>query len=127
LIVLDSSAVLAVLLEEAGSDAVESALATATISSVNAAEVYAKAHLLGIAPDAARALFGERGIAVMPLSHDQAMEAGRLAPLTRRAGLSLGDRSCLALALEHRAEILTADRTWLQFAEPFGLTIRLIR
>ena len=56
-----------------------------------------------------------------------AVLTGQLADITRKSGLSLGDRSCLALAKLQAAEVLTADRAWQRFAGALGLTITLLR
>jgi PIN domain nuclease of toxin-antitoxin system len=50
-----------------------------------------------------------------------------LRPATRKAGLSLGDRACLALAQQLNATILTTDRPWLALAADLGLEILCIR
>jgi PIN domain nuclease of toxin-antitoxin system len=44
---------------------------------------------------------------------------------TRRTGVSMGDRFCLALAQETGARALTADRRWKDL--DLGVTITLIR
>lgn len=53
--------------------------------------------------------------------------AGRLRSVTRHAGLSLGDRCCLATAIVHNLTVLTADRTWADLALPVPVDIRIIR
>lgn len=42
----------------------------------------------------------------------QARVAGSLVAETRHLGLSLADRACLALALELKAPVCTADKIW---------------
>jgi len=54
-----------------------------------------------------------------------ALIAARLRPLTRHLGLSLGDRICLALAIERQCPALTADRNWANLK--IGIPIQLIR
>ena len=127
MIVFDSSAVFALLKEEPGAKAVWDVLSDSAMSTVNAAEVYTRASAYGIASTAIELLFGHDGLEIVPFSLSQAAIAGRIAQTTSQAGLSLGDRACLALASEKKAEVLTADRAWVQFAEPLGLSIKLIR
>jgi PIN domain nuclease of toxin-antitoxin system len=47
-------------------------------------------------------------------------------PPTKALGLSLGDRACLALAIERQAVALTADRVW-QELDIEGLAVELLR
>jgi PIN domain nuclease of toxin-antitoxin system len=62
-------------------------------------------------------------------AHDltAALAAGHLRPATRGAGLSLADRSCLALARTLRLPALTADRSWLSVADAVGVRVEMIR
>lgn len=126
-VVLDASVILAAVLGEAGGDSVFDLLDDAIISTVNLAEVYTYAAINDLPPDAIDAFFSDAGIEVAPFDQSQAVLAGHLASLTRKAGLSLGDRSCLALAKLRNAEVLTADRLWQQVADAVGLTITLLR
>jgi len=49
-------------------------------------------------------------------------------PLTRHLGLSLGDRSCLALARSRGITVVTADRAWREIdAEELGVPVEVIR
>jgi PIN domain nuclease of toxin-antitoxin system len=57
------------------------------------------------------------------LAHD----VGLLLPATRAAGLSLGDRACLALARRLGVRALTAERRWADVARVAGVEVRLIR
>ena len=127
MIVLDSSAIIAVILDEKGSDVVRDAFNQAVISTCNVAEVYTKILQLGLGHRAPDAIFGSDSIDIVPLSLSQAKVAGDMVVLTGKAGLSLGDRCCLALAKEIGVSVLTADRPWAQFADALGIEIRLIR
>lgn len=126
-IVIDASAILAAILDEAGGDTVFDVLEEAIVSTVNVAEVYTYAAINDLPTDAIDAFFADTGIEIAAFDQTQAVVAGRLAIITRKAGLSLGDRSCLALAQQRGAEVLTADRPWQQIAEAAGLTITLLR
>jgi ribonuclease VapC len=115
---LDASALLALLQNEPGAEIVEDAIADgATISTVNLAEALSTMARKGADPATALATMTERGviggaITVEPFTLADAVEAARLRPLTAKAGLSLGDRSCLALARRLGTPALTADQPW---------------
>ena len=126
-VIIDASAILAAILGEAGGDAVFDVLDDAAVSTVNMAEVYTYAALNDLPTDAIDAFFADTGIEIASFDQQQAVTAGQLASITRKAGLSLGDRSCLALAKTRGAEVLTADRPWVQVADAAGLTITLLR
>ncbi len=116
--VLDASALLAYLRDEAGASEVADVIAGgATISTVNLAEVFSSTADRGLDPEQLADQLTERGlldgaIAVEPFTTADAIDVGRLRPLTRDAGLSLGDRACLALARRLGVAALTADTTW---------------
>lgn len=112
-IVLDSSAVLAVVNEEDGADVVRPVLAHAVISAVNVAEVYTKLNEYS-ADTASTGRELLRFVEVLPFTAQQARVTGDLRILTRKAGLSLGDRACISLALELNGEIYTSDSVWAE-------------
>lgn len=62
---------------------------------------------------------------VLPFTMQQAKITGILLSNTRAFGLSLGDRACLALALEHNAPVYTSDRLGKNLK--IGIRINLIR
>jgi ribonuclease VapC len=112
-IVLDASALLAVLNAEPGAEKLTpQLLSVASCSTVNLAEVQGKLVARGIDPRAAwfAASGTIRDAAVFTAEH--AETAGGLIAQTRALGLSLGDRACLALALALKAPVYTTDRSW---------------
>jgi ribonuclease VapC len=125
--VLDSSAVLAVILEEPGADRVERYLPGGKVSAVNIGEIVAKLHDLGMPEPTADAVIA--GLQLDIRSHDveAALGAGHMRPATRSAGLSLGDRACLELASALNLPALTADRGWRHVADAVGVKVDLIR
>jgi len=123
-VVLDSSAVLALLADEPGSDEVEAALPGALLSTVNLAEIVAKLCERGMPAEEATTLIYSIGVEVADFDADQATHSGGLRASTRIAGLSLGDRACLALAQVRKLPVLTADAAWARLD---NLDIRLIR
>ncbi|MBS1893828.1 MAG: type II toxin-antitoxin system VapC family toxin [Actinobacteria bacterium] len=116
--VLDASALLAVLNDEEGADVATEAIARgAAVSIVNWAEVLSKVAERGMDPETAaaelrRAEGSRRALTVEPLTAADCIEVARLRLLTRRQGLSLGDRACLVLATRLRVPALTTDRAW---------------
>ena len=95
------------------------------MSTVNVAEVYTKAndlHLLHSRELAALMALLDR---VEPFTHRQAQLSAALRTHTRMLGLSLGDRACLALALDLKAEVFTAERLWAELQ--LACTIHIIR
>jgi ribonuclease VapC len=117
-LVLDASALLAYLREEPGADVVAEAIADgAVISTVNLAEVFSRSADRGADPAKLSARLTQSGlldgaITVEPFTATDAIDVAHLRPLTRDAGLSLGDRACLALARRLGAPVLTADTAW---------------
>jgi PIN domain nuclease of toxin-antitoxin system len=122
--VLDSSAVLALLLAEPGADRVKAALPGALLSTVNLAEVVTKLCERGMPADDARAAVEAIGVELVAFDVEQACAAGDLRNATRAAGLSLGDRACLALGRLRGLPAVTADTAWRHLP---GFDIVLLR
>jgi len=108
-IVLDASALLCLLNDELGADRVAEVLTRSLIGATNLAEVVSKLRERGLSLDEVKEALGGLHLDVRPLPPGQAMLIGDLRPATRPLGLSLGDRACLALAIELGAEIYTTD------------------
>jgi ribonuclease VapC len=125
--VLDSSAVLAVILAEPGAERVEALLPGAKVSAVNVGEVAAKLRDLGMPENTIEAVLDGLQIDVRVHDFGAALASGFLRPATRRAGLSLGDRACLALAATLGLPAITADRSWQSVADAVGVQVRPIR
>lgn len=126
--VLDASAVLALLRDEAGADEVEDAIDTgAVISAVNLSEVLTKMTDAGASANEAADLIVSLFVEVEPFGLASAREVAHIRNTVRSAGLSLGDRACLALARSRGLPAITADRAWLQHAARLGIDIRSVR
>jgi len=124
-ILLDASALLALLRQEAGADVVAEALEdeAGAVSVVNLAEVLEHATRTG--SDASERLAELRAAFVFePVTEADALGAAELYPLTRRPALSLADRIALATARRLGVTVLTAERAW---ADVLGVAVRVIR
>jgi ribonuclease VapC len=123
--VLDASAILVLLLGEPGADdvaqSVARGVAVSTVNLSEAAEVLARNKMK---PEPIMARFCEQ-VVVEAFTYDDALAAAALSRSTRPQGLSLGDRTCLALAQRLGATALTADRQWSRLE--VGISIRLVR
>ena len=111
-VVLDASALLAVIEGEPGAAKVEDALADSVISAVNFSEVVAKLVDRGFGNEGVAARMNALPLVIHAFDADQAWRAGSLRRTTRTSGLSLGDRACLALAETLEAPAMTMDRAW---------------
>jgi ribonuclease VapC len=116
--VLDASAVLCLLQEEKGAERVAGALPDAIIGAVNYSEVVGKLVESGIDDATVDGLISTLQLKVIPFDRTQARLAGALRATTRKLGLSLGDRACLALAATEGATALTCERSWTKFEAP---------
>jgi PIN domain nuclease of toxin-antitoxin system len=110
--VLDSSAILAVLHREPGADKAIEVFPDSVVSSVNAAEVLTKLMEKSSNMDVAVEAFELLQLTVVDFDYSNAAKTAELRPLTKNLGLSLGDRSCLALAMLSDATAVTADKAW---------------
>jgi ribonuclease VapC len=124
--VLDASALLALLQRENGAEVVLPALEGALISSVNWSEVVQKAAARGVAVGRRMRRDVEAiGVSIVPFEADDAEGAAVIWTAVPRAGLSLGDRACLALARARGAVALTTDRAWA--ALPLDVPVQVVR
>ena len=117
-VVLDASAVLAYLQDEAGQEKVHDVLAEGRgiISAVNVAEVVGKLLEAGLTELSVKSVMENLELQIEPFDDEQAWEAGKLRLGTREISLSLGDRACLALAYIKKLPVITADKHWDKLA-----------
>ena len=110
--VLDASAVLALVRDEPGANKVATHIGRAAISAVNLQEVIKELLVSGLDEPLIRERLDELRLDVRAHNVDAAYAAAALHEQTRQFGRGLGDRSCLALALQLGVPALTADREW---------------
>ena len=111
--VVDSSALLAVILHESGADVALDVLDQgAFVSTVNLGEVIARLSDLAASDDDIPGLMQSIKFETVDFTTEDAWQAGLLRRPTRRLGLSFGDRACLALGQRLGLPVVTADRLW---------------
>lgn len=82
------------------------------MSVVNLAEVATRLVERGAVREDLDRVFGPLGIEMYAFATESAFSAALLRPSTRQAGLSLGDRACIALAESLSVPVITCDRAW---------------
>lgn len=123
--VLDASALMALLRGEKGAEAVAACLPTAVVSTVNQAEVQSTLVAAGLVEQVAWWHIAEIECESVPLDEEQARIAGSLVAIASPFRLSLGDRACLALAIQRKARVYTTDRAWENL--DLGIEVEVIR
>lgn len=125
-VVIDASAILALVRDEPGADKVGPHIGRAAISAVNLQEVIKELLLGGLDAATIRELLDELRLDIRAHDVDAAYVAAGLHAQTRQFGRGLGDRSCLALAMQLGVPALTADREWKK-VKIKGLKVEHIR
>ena len=123
-VVMDASAVLAILFGERGADVAAASARGARLSTVNLTEILEKIARRTDTCDAVLPTLAELKIDIVPFDHHQARLA---ADLKLRVGKndSFADRACLSLALASALPVVSADRAWADL--DIGVDIRMIR
>ncbi|MDE2445849.1 MAG: type II toxin-antitoxin system VapC family toxin [Alphaproteobacteria bacterium] len=127
MVVLDASALIAMLKHEPGAEVVERVIADSKISAINYAEVVSHFCFYGMPANEVDRMLSPLPMTIIAADAKLARVAGHLRNITASAGLSLGDRFCLALAKMEDLTAFTADRSWQTIADQAQLRIKLIR
>jgi PIN domain nuclease of toxin-antitoxin system len=124
--VLDASALLALINAEPGAEEIAQLIAAdpGAVSSVSLSEVVAKLDERGMPVDDIRDMLSSLRLDVIDFDVQAAYQTGQLRSRTRHAGLSLGDRACLALALQQGLPAITTDRSWHTLQ--LGVDVRVV-
>ena len=126
-IVLDASALLALLNREQGQEKVAAVMDQATMNTVNLAEVITKLARLGIPATEIELILAGLNIDTVDFDLSMAALAGNLIIQTQEFGLSLGDRACLAFAESQGYSVMTADTAWKNVQSLLSIEVMLIR
>ncbi len=125
-VILDASAVLALLKNEDGADKVEPLLGQIVMSSVNVSETASilleSEMTVQEVQECMLPLISE----IVPFDEKQAFQTAELRKHTKNHGLSLGDRACISLGIKMGIPVYTADKIW-QKLQLKNLEIELIR
>jgi ribonuclease VapC len=125
---LDSSALLALHLNESGYERVMPLMDEAAIHSITVADVVTKLVQKGVPPKQARAILEHLDLVTIDaLTFEQACLCGRLHAATRDLGLSLGDCICLTAAGSLGRTAVTADRNWMEAGARASIPVLCIR
>ncbi len=127
MVVLDSSALLASLLGEPGKERVDTVIGDAAMSTVNLAEVVSYFSKAGLSPADIATILASIPLTYVEPDAALAIATGNLRGLTIKAGLSLGDRFCLALAAQKGVAAVTSDRKWAEVGAQIGVKVDVIR
>ena len=123
--VVDTSAVLAVVFNEARGDAALPHMHKAYMSSVNLAEAISKLTERGASPELAWTELRRLKLTYVDFDAELARAAGDMRVATKHLGLSIGDCACLALGRAKNLPVLTTDG---EMAEAnVGVEVRLLR
>jgi PIN domain nuclease of toxin-antitoxin system len=122
-VVIDASALLAMLFNESGGQEVVQYLPGSIISGVNLTEILTRLVDRGMSLEEARQVVAGIPYELVPFDEEQAFLAASLRPSTRSFGLSLGDRACLALAFARNVPAVTAERIW----ESCDIGVQIVR
>jgi ribonuclease VapC len=122
-----TSALIAMIKGEKGSAKVAAVIAGARVSSVNYGEVVTHFIHAGMPEREVDAMLDALPVTVVPADKGLAQIAGRLRAMTAEAGLSLGDRFCLALARRDGLPAWTSDQNWKKIADAVEIKVVTIR
>ena len=125
-VVLDGSALLALIKNESGAKVIEELLGSIIMSSVNVTEVAGILLDSDMSVEEAQEAIEPFIDSIISFDLEHSMACASLKKITKHLGLSLGDRACIALGIKLRLPIYTADKIW-QELKLENAEIRLIR
>ena len=125
-VVLDASALLALIKNEPGAKIVEELLGNIVMSSVNVAEVASILLDSDMSPEEAQEAIEPFVDSIIPFNLKHSIDCAALKKITKHLGLSLGDRACITLGIQLGLPIYAADKIWLELKLE-NAKIKLIR
>ena len=125
-VILDASALLALIQEETGAEIIKPLLKFSVMSVVNVTETLSVLQKTNISAEEGLTLITDIITTIVPFDLEQAERVAKLHPLVQPQGLSLADRACIALGIKLQIPIYTADRIWSDL-QIDNANIKLIR
>ena len=124
-VVLDSSAVIALLLNEKGAEKVSGYEGYTAISAINLAEVCIRMVEIGMTEEKIQQILSSIRVQIFPFDVEQAYAVSRFCNLARKYGMSLSNCACIQLGKHLNLPVMTADRAWTKV--DLGVKVVLIR
>jgi len=111
-VLLDTSAIIALLKKEPGYETLEEVIANSSISIINLSELVSVLTRSGIAENEIDEIIKDIIPEVTPFNEDIAINTGKLIKQTKDFGLSFGDRACIATGIYYNMPVYTTDKVW---------------
>jgi ribonuclease VapC len=124
--ILDSTALIALVGLETGSQQIAGLLKHSAVSAVNLAETVNKLLEKGFSQAEVRVSLAKLELNVEDWSEAMAYRSAEFTQFNKSHGLSLGDRACLTFAKQLRATAVTSDRAWRRIPS-LGVRIMIFR
>lgn len=126
-ILLDSSALIALLKQEPGYKKINEVLAHSAISTVNQCELVSIFARNDMSEEEINDIITDIVPEVIPFCENISIKAGKLSRFTNAYGLSLGDRACIATAEYYKMPVYTTDKIWAELKKNVSIPITIIR
>lgn len=126
-VILDTSALIALLKQEPGHERISGVIANSAISLVNLSEFIAVLARSGVSEDDIDEIITDLVPEVIPFFENISIKTGKLATITQEYGLSLGDRACIATGDYYKMAIYTTDKVWAKLDHITSTDIIVIR
>ena len=117
-LILDSSAVLALIHHEPGGEKVRDIIKYSHLSTVNFSEIINKLYYYKFSIREVEEIIKQLKINLINFDKKIAIDTGKLIFLYKNLGLSLGYCACIATAILNKFDIVTADKIWLKLDLP---------
>jgi PIN domain nuclease of toxin-antitoxin system len=124
-VVVDASAIIAVIKGEAGAQRAAESAQGARMSALNYCEIVGWLAERGSTAIDVESVIAPFNLTVEDFSRARALAAGLLTAKTKGRNISLADRACIALAVELGLPAMTGDRIWRDLG--LDVDIELIR